>query len=388
MDGTKKLSKQDDGKYSKRRINKLKKDVLLELEKSGFIINKKELEHDPSKENLRKLHKSAVEDTQKKYSRTLRKKEHKMIQYIANGTDIDPEEIDPILIQINSDSEYWDLFNYIKIHWSIPISKGYGKRLCYIVFDKNTDKAMGIIGLQDPVISIPQRDHYIGWDKTCKDKNINLVMDGYVIGSVPPYNMILGGKLISSLLFSNQIRKDFYKKYCGKKSLILGRTHTGELALITTLSALGKSAMYDRIQLPNKQKFISIGYSHGYGEFHFNGAVYKRMKKLAYAYKPPSYKKEEWGIGYRNKREVVYKALQVLNIPRNYCKHGVKRELFLAPLAKNYKHVLSQNKKPDYYNITVEEITNFMKKRWVIPRSIRISDYKNWNNDKYLIWNQ
>lgn len=367
-------------------INRIRKNILTELKKSGFIINKEKLEYNPSKENLRKLHASAVKHMRDKYSKRLKKREKELIKYIADGSEVSPQDIQPKLVYVDSSSQYWDLFNYVKIHWSIPISSGYGRRLCYIVFDKNNNKIIGILGLSDPVFSIPQRDKIIGWSEEQKKVNISKVMDGFVIGAAPPYSMLLGGKLVASLLFSNQIREDFYKKYKGRKSLISGRIHSGDLVLITTASALGKSAMYDRIKLPNGQKFISIGYSTGYGEFHFNGNVYEDMKKLVFQYKPSSYKKKEWGTGFRNKREVVGKALTILGIPKSYCKHGVKRELFLIPLAKNFKNVLTKNNKPKYYDISVDEITNYMKKRWIVPRSQRRPCFKTWKSEEYLLW--
>lgn len=371
---------------SDKDLKKFKSEIFRELKKDGFIINKNRLEHNSSKKNLRNLHESAVENMRNKYRKTLEKKENELIKYIANGDDISPENIDPELILIDSSSKYWDLFNYVKIHWSIPISNGYGRRLCYIVFDKNTKKAMGILGLADPVFCSPHRDQIIGWNKSQKNSNMSKLMDGFVIGSLPPYNMILGGKLIASLLFSNQIRKDFYHKYNGLTSLISGKVHSGDLVLITTLSALGKSSMYDRIKLPNGQKYISIGYSEGYGEFHFNGEIYKKMTDLVLRYRPPSIKKEAWGEGFRNKREVIQKALSILEISLKYNKHGIKREQFIIPLAKNYQAVLCQNKKPHYYNTPFYEVTEYMKKRWIIPRAQRNLEYKKWRNEDYILW--
>ncbi len=365
---------------------KLKSDILTELEDSGFIVNGEKLEHRPSKNNIRKLHQSAVEDIREKYRNKLEKKEGQLIEYIANGNEIDSEDIEPKLVYVDSKTKYWDLFNYIKIHWSIPISNGYGRRLCYVVFDKNNDKVIGILGLADPVFSIGIRDSFIGWDTKQKKMNMSKIMDGFVIGSVPPYNYILGGKLIASMLFSNKIREDFSRKYGGATSLISKKTHSGDLILITTLSALGKSAMYDRIKLPNGQKYIGIGYSKGWGEFHFNGNIYEHMRKLVLDKEGATRKKKEWGTGFRNKREVIDKALRLLDLPRIYSKHGIKREQFLIPLTKNYKEVLTKNEKPNYYDISLEEISTFMKNRWVIPRSKRKSEYKNWKRENYKIW--
>ncbi len=373
--------------FSECELISLKNKIVSELQQCGFKINGKKLEHHPSKNNIRRLHEQSVEKLREKYRKTLEKNEEKLLNYIADGKEISPEEINPKLIYVDSKTKYWDLFNYIKIHWSIPISSGYGRRLCYVIFDETNDKAIGILGLSDPVFSMGIRDNFIGWNAEEKKKNMRMIMDGFVIGSVPPYNFILGGKLTASLLFSNQIRRDFRNKYLGSTSLISKRKHSGNLVLLTTLSALGKSAMYDRIKLPNGQRYMSIGYSEGWGEFHFNGSTYEDMRKLVLKKEGATRKKSEWGTGFRNKREVVDKALRLLNIPKGYSKHGIKREQFLMPLAKNYKKVLTKNEKPIYYDISVDEISDYMKKRWVLPRSDRRPEFKKWKKEEYLLWN-
>ena len=372
--------------FPRKDVNALRKNILAKLKNSGFILDGNELSYTQTKDNIRALHEQSAIEMRKKYSRTLKQKETNLLKYIANGTDLVPEDIEPYLMYVDSSTQYWDLFNYIKIHWSIPISSGYGRRLCYIVFDKSNDKVIGILGLADPVFMIPARDDHIGWKKEEKNANISKIMDGYVIGAAPPYNMILGGKLVGSLLFSNQIRKDFMNKYTGTKSFISGKEHSGDLALISTLSALGKSAIYDRLKISDEQRFISCGYSKGWGEFQFNGEIYKDMLKLVRIYGIASEKSSNWGAGFRNKREVVQKSLRLLDIPNAYMKHGINREQFILPLAKNYKEVLTKGIKPNYYINSTEDISEFIKKRWILPRIERTPKYENWVRENYSLW--
>lgn len=380
------LSSVNSLEFSCEDMEKLKNKILEELQKSGFILKEDKLEFEGDKNQIRLLHQSAVDEMRKKYLKQLKPNEPELIKNIANGDEVVPENIKPVLEYVDSNMENWDLFNYIKIHWSIPVSAGYGRRLCFIVRDKNNNKVIGIIGLCDPVFLIPTRDKFIGWGKDEREINIRKVLDAFVLGAVPPYNLILGGKLVASMLFSNEIRNAYKLKYKGKKSLISGKKHSGDLVLITTLSALGKSAIYDRIKIPTGQRYVSCGNSFGWGEFHFNGSTYSEMKKMVSLYKPASIKAEKWGTGFRNKREVVDKSLRLLDIPRTYMRHGIEREQFIIPLASNYKEVLKSNEIPSYYDISVNEIASFIKKRWVIPRAERDPSYREFKRETYKLW--
>jgi len=372
--------------FSSQDMERLRKKVLEDLQQSGFILKNDKLEFEGNKNRIRQLNQSAVEDMRKRYGKRLKQEESNLINNVANGDEVVLKNIQPTLEYVDSSMENWDLFNYIKIHWSIPVSSGYGRRLCFIVRDKSNDKVIGIIGLCDPVFHIPTRDEFIGWEKDEREKRISKVLEAFVLGAAPPYNLILGGKLVASMLFTNEIRDVYRMKYEGKESFISGNIHSGDLSLITTLSALGKSAVYDRIRIPTGQSFISCGYSFGWGEFHFNGDTYRDMKKMVTVYKPASIKVKKWGTGFRNKREVVSKALRLLDIPVNYMKHGIEREQFIIPLAKNFKEVLRFDESPLYYDVSIEKVAEFMKQRWMIPRAERNPSYMEFQRDEYKLW--
>ena len=99
--------------------------------------------------------------------------------------EIDPERIEPRLQEVKSGS--WDelLFRYSCLHWSIPVSSGYGRRLRFLVYDNSTGKLMGLFGLGDPVFSLSARVQWIGWTKEDRRKRLVHVMDAFVLGAVP-----------------------------------------------------------------------------------------------------------------------------------------------------------------------------------------------------------
>ena len=210
-------------------------------------------------------------------------------------------------------------------------------------------------------------------------------MDAFVLGSVPPYSHILGGKLVASLLMSPKIRIDFSKQYKGKKSLISGEIFDGKLAAITTASALGKSSVYDRININGGSKFLHVGWSKGSGEFQFLNGLYQQIYELAL----PTLKWTKnplWGKGSRNRRVVIQEGLRILNLPANLIYHNVPRELFLVPLgSRTFSFLRNETKLIGYFSITQDEIVEYAFKRWIIPRSERKLDYLDFKREQYSL---
>src|SRR5258706_5584492 len=160
-------------------------------------------------------------------------------------------------------------------------------------------------------------------------------MDAFVLGAVPPYSKLLCGKLIAMLVTSTTVRNAFEKKYRGIRSIISDQTHDGRLALITTTSALGRSSVYNRLRFRSRQLYHSVGFTKGTGEFQFSNGLYGAMSQIATQNCEASFRKERCGSGFRNRREVVKKALAELGLSTQWINHGIKREIFTVPLAKN-----------------------------------------------------
>ena len=74
-------------------------------------------------------------------------------------------------------------------------------------------------------------------------------MDAYVLGAVPPYNTLLGGKLIASLARTSDVVEAFDAKYRDSVGIISNKQKKARLAAITTSSALGRSSIYNRLKL-------------------------------------------------------------------------------------------------------------------------------------------
>ena len=368
-------------------IKSVKKDVITSLEKQGFKYKDGKLRfYKPTKARLRKLNSLARKHLLTENDWLIKENEDDFIEnFVADGSEIMPSEIKPQLITVKSEEDAL-LFRWIKLHWSIPISAGYGRRLRYIIKDKSTGKVIGILGLADPVFALKDRDDYIGWDQETKINNLKCIMDGFVIGAIPPYSNLLGGKLVASLVSSERVYRDFRNKYYNTKALISGKIFKKNIAVVTTTSAYGKSSMYDRIRIPEGSEYLHAGWTRGSGEFQFLNGTYKKLYEISSLLKV-SGKKKSWGTGVRNRRVVVREALESMGLSKDLLYHGIKREIFISPFGQNWReYITGEDKRLKLFKRNkVEDISKYMLDRWVIPRSERDKSYTEFNREDYKL---
>ena len=187
----------------------------------------------------------------------------------------------PRLVVVRPDSEDELPFRYARLHWSVPVSAGYGRRLRFLVCDEYNEKLIGLFALGDPVFSLGPRDRWIGWDAKQKRARLQCVMDLFVLGAVPRYPQLLCAKLVALLATSSEVQQAFHKEYHGKRSFIRRKALDGRLALLTTTSALGRSSLYNRLTYRGQPVFQSVGFTHGSGEFHFSNGFYEDLREYA-----------------------------------------------------------------------------------------------------------
>ena len=361
---------------------KLRARLLRYLEEQGFF-SKEPFE---DKDQIRKLHRAAVLYQRERARKRLARDEPKLLAYIAHGRELDVKKIRPVLIPVARKSKEERLFRYARLHWSIPISSGYGRRLRFLVWDDYHGKLMGLIGLSDPVYSLAPRDRWIGWNKEVKKRRIKNVMDAFVLGAVPPYSLVLGGKLVALGVWSREVSRAFSERYAQRRSTIRGEP-VGELALITTTSALGRSSLYNRLKFHGKKIFQPVGFTQGTGDLPFLNGFYDELFRLVREYEKPTAKHPSWGKGYRNRREVITKALKLLQLPLDLRRHGVKREVFvvpLGPLARDYLQGKTEEFRPE--NASFEELAAYALERWVWPRAKHDERYRAFEPEQWRLW--
>jgi hypothetical protein len=374
---------------TKPQFTKLRRAIRQSLKAQGFHLhgNALSFRQRRDKRSIRKRHEHAVNKRILLAEPALKEIEDELLKFIASGDDVDPARIRPHLHQVAPDTIESRLFKYACLHWSIPISDGYGRRLRFLIFDGANGKLIGLFGLGDPVYSIKARDEWIGWDTNAKAERLYHVMDAYVLGAVPPYARLLGGKLVAIAAVCDEVRSVFAERYAKRQSLIAGKTREPHLALVTTTSALGRSSLYNRVKLGTRTVYQSVGFTGGWGEFHFSDGVYERLTDFANEHCTPTAKQEKWGSGFRNRRELVRKALAKLGFSQDLLNHGIQRELFVAPLAVNAREFLrGEVAKPRYHRLPFKKAVEFWRDRWLFPRAARDNSYRQFDKEEWRLW--
>lgn len=374
-----------------RREEELRNRILRSLLAQGFEVQSGRLVplHASDKAALRALHAESVRHCVAKARRSMARHENRLLRFIAHGPEVEPQRIRPRLVLVRPGTEDELLFRYIRLHWSIPVSAGYGRRLRFVVYDEWNGKVIGIFGLADPVFSIGPRDEWIGWNLEAKKRRLQCVMDLFVLGAVPPYSMLLCGKLIALIATSREVQQAFRRKYAGRKAFISGKPLDGDLALLTTTSALGRSSLYNRLTFRGDLVFQSVGFTRGSGDFHFSNGFYEELRRFALDYCEPTAKHHRWGTGFRNRRELVRKVLPLLGLPRELVYHGVKREVFVAPLAFNTRSFLrGDHERLRSYRWTTDELFGWFRERWLLPRAARNERYRSFDPESYRLWSE
>jgi hypothetical protein len=365
---------------------RLRERVLQHLRDQGFKVHNGVVVApvEPDKERLRSLHSHAVDVQREQARRALQRYEDRFVERFVRGEDLDPAKIRPRLILIEDrrslDSLLW---RWSALHWSIPVSGGYGRRLRFLVVDEgHGNSVIGLIGLADPVFALACRDQAIGWSAEQRRTRLTCLMDAFVLGALPPYRALCGGKLVALAATSSEVRDAFAAKYGHRTTLIAGRDPDAKLAMITTSSALGRSSVYNRLMSPGGSlAFQPVGYTQGSGDFHLSGEIYSELARFALDRTPDgaTYRHERWrGKSFRNRREVIQRALDALGMDsRRMRVHGVRRQVFLAPLAENAPAWLyGEAAELAWRTRSVDELATWWRERWALGRAERVPDWR------------
>ncbi len=307
---------------------------------------------------------------------------------LADGCEVLKSKIKPI-IEICETPEQHKIFRLFRYYWSSPYSEYVGRRIKIIVRDGAIPgkPVIGIAALGSPIIHIPERDNWIGWDKNTRTKNIIYTMDAYVIGALPPYNYILGGKLMSYLLASNEIREIYKKKYKNEITRIKKRKASDLVCLFTT-SLYGKSSQYNRLKFNNELLYKPIGETKGFGTLHLTEETFEAMKQLLK--EKNIFVMNKFGDGPSWRMRVIRTVGDLLGFDSDFLlKHSFKRNIYAIPLAKNSKKFLNEEEeKPKYYNYSQKNIVNFWKRRWFnnrVKNPIIIEKMENFKRESFSI---
>lgn len=336
------------------------------------------------KDVIRALHRPQRNDRLEKQKSFIGRHVPELLRHFASGRDIDPARISPVLEMVCAGTWQADLFRLASLTWSVPVSNGFGRRLRYLVWDDHNKKLIGLIAIGDPVFNLSTRDNFIGWNVQERSARLVNVMDAYVLGSLPPYNALLGGKMVACLVRSRDIYNDFTQKYGTATGIISRQAKMARLLVATTSSSMGRSSVYNRLKLDGIQYFRSIGYTDGWGHFHIPDVVFGELRNYLRDIGHPYADQHRFGQGPNWRLRTTRVALRILGFDDRLLRHGIQRQVFVCTLASNAREILRTGEgRPDLMSLlSVREIGQLAVERWMVPRSLRRPEYRDWTSDE------
>lgn len=367
---------------------RLKKKVRAHFRQLGFVKSEDGSLVPPSldKQSYRDMHSHQREAALKLHCKWIAAQAERLLPFFASGSDLEVARIQPRLEVIRGGSWQSHLFRFASYYWSVPISEGYGRRLRFLVWDEYHNKLMGMFALGDAVFNLRARDEHIGWDHHRRMEAMVNLMDAYALGALPPYNFLLGGKLVASLIRTQDVVDTFRAKYHNTIGVISGKSKHAELVAVTTSSALGRSSLYNRLRIGTQAIFEPIGSTSGWGHFHVSDDLFDELRAYLKTLGDPYADAHAYGQGPNYRLRLIRKALGLLGLDPDMAKHGLTREVFFCPVASNALQILRGERKRVRYDRlpTVAEMGAAALERWVVPRAQRQPEFRVWRKESFL----
>jgi len=188
--------------------------------------------------------------------------------------------------------------------------------------------------------------------------------DAYVVGAMPPYNYLLGGKLASYVLASNELRSLYKNKYSNTRTVIRNR-EAFDLVLLVTTSLYGpNSSQYNRLRYGKSLLYEPIGTTSGYGSLHISNETFNAM--LQFASENGCNTSNRFGDGPNWRMRAIRSACDILGLNSDIIlKHSFQRGLFAIRLATNWKSFLyGTAKTPVYRDMPLDKLVDYWRVRW------------------------
>lgn len=211
------------------------------------------------------------------------------------------------------------------------------------------------------------------------------MMNIQVCGAIPPYNEILGGKLVAMALTGPETIDVYRSKYEGYVSKIASAMRgeavekPSELVFLDTtgLYATG-SAQYDRIRVPTPNgeiEYEEVGKTSGYGSVQFGSQTRKLLESLTRIDEDRKKVQGRFGEGIAPRMRKIRRGLENIGLDGEMLKHESPRIVYVVPLADNARAYLrGETDTPDYYwpfadpATEQESIYDHWRQRWVRKR--------------------
>ncbi len=215
------------------------------------------------------------------------------------------------------------------------------------------------------------------------------VADVSVCGSIAPYNELLGGKLVTMLMGSSEVKNIYQKKYDGQISEIASQLagkpirRSAELLALTTTSLYGiGSSQYNRIKFPAKYvrglsfdfEWQKLQLTAGFGITHISDETVMLMRKLSILIHGARRVNSVFGEGSSPRVRLIRDAMILLGMKDDsIMRHGLSRIVYAHEYYKGSCGDLSGFKPTSKANHipSVSALSKAWIKRWIVNRVSR-----------------
>jgi hypothetical protein len=215
------------------------------------------------------------------------------------------------------------------------------------------------------------------------------IADLTVCGAVAPYNLLLGGKLVSMLAVSPSVIRAYHDRYSGYASEIAsgmaGRPihRRTNLVFVGTTSLYGSgSSQYNRVRIPAEVlggladiDFLHLGRSRSFGTSHLSADAVSALVRLAEQSQTGIRVNSIFGEGVNPKLRKVRHGLDLLGWPSDQLlQHGRPRIVYGVGLVRNLlSYLLAVDAKPMYVfprkvGDDVAAVSQWWIRRWLSHR--------------------
>ncbi len=240
-----------------------------------------------------------------------------------------------------------------------------------------------------------------------KNKIGSNMMEIIVCGAIPPYNELLGGKLVSILTCSPKAINDYEEKYKKQISEIASRMKGEKVIRDSRLAFLGTtslysigSSQYNRIKIEQDEdfnlQFKELGKTEGYGSVYFSEETTSLITKMLEIIDGGRKINNVFGEGTSPRMRLIVAGLKAIGITySDFLKHHFYRIVYGIELAKNTKEFLTGIENDVKYYFDKDNIDNetkklieFWKKRWLYKRIYNVdieTRFRDFNKNSVIL---
>ena len=220
------------------------------------------------------------------------------------------------------------------------------------------------------------------------------MMEIIVCGAIPPYNELLGGKLVSILACSPRVISDYTEKYQGQVSEIASRMKGSRVIRDSRLAFLGTtslyaagSSQYNRIKVPETEDFRlyfnEMGITAGYGTVYFSRSTTTVIMRMLELQDGGRRINNIFGEGTSPRFRLITRGMACLGIKSDiFLKHYSPRIVYSIELAKNTNDFLCgftdeleypfDVNDPEVVTRKTNDLIDYWYNRWLCSRLLSV----------------